>query len=76
MDKYIKRVIASTLLSFVVIAVGVWNISNNWIAALFAFGVLAIHTVALAAIGYSEIRNEFAPRQKSWANRFETNSLR
>jgi len=75
-DKYIKRVIASTLLSFVVIAVGVWNISNNWIAALFAFGVMAIHTVALAAIGYIELRDEFAPRQKSWANRFETNSLR
>ena len=76
MNKYIKRVIASSVLCVVFIAVGVWNISNNWIAALFAFGVLAIHTVALAAIGYSEIRNEFAPRQKSWANRFETNSLR
>jgi hypothetical protein len=75
-DKYIKRVIASTLLSFVVIAVGVWNISNNWIAALFAFGVLALHTVVLAAMGYIELRDEFAPRQKSWANRFETNSLR
>jgi ABC-type polysaccharide/polyol phosphate export permease len=76
MNKYIKRVIASSVLCVVFIAVGVWNISNNWIAALFAFGVLAIHTVALAAIGYSEIRNEFAPRQKSWVNRFETNSLR
>jgi len=75
-DKYIKRVIASTLLSFVVMAVGVWNISNNWIAALFAFGVLALHTVALAAMGYIELRDEFAPRQKSWANRFESNSLR
>jgi len=75
-DKYIKRVIASTLLSFVVMAVGVWNISNNWIAALFAFGVLALHTVVLAAMGYIELRDEFAPRQKSWANRFETNSLR
>jgi len=76
MDKYIKRVIASTLLSFVVIAVGVWNISNNWIAAIFAFAVLALHTVVLAAIGYIELRDEFAPRQKSWATRFETNSLR
>ena len=76
MDKYIKKVIASTLLSFVVTAVGVWNISNNWIAALFAFGVLAIHAVALVAIGYIELLDEFAPRQKSWANRFETNSLR
>ena len=76
MDKYIKRVIASTLLSFVVIAVGVWNISNNWIAAIFAFAVLALHTVVLAAIGYIELRDEFAPRQQSWANRFETNSLR
>lgn len=76
MDKYIKRVIASTLLSFVVTAVGVWNISNNWIAAIFAFAVLALHTVVLAAIGYIELRDEFAPRQQSWANRFETNSLR
>ena len=76
MDKYIKRAIASTLLSFVVIAVGVWNISNNWIAAIFAFAVLALHTVALAALGYIELRDEFAPRQKSWATRFETNSLR
>ena len=57
-------------------AVGVWNISNNWIAALFAFGVLAFHVVALAAMGYIELRDEFAPRQKSWADRFESNSLR
>ena len=76
MNKYIKRVIASSVLCVVFIAVGVGTISNIWIAALFAFGVLALHTVALAVIGYSEIRNEFAPRQKSWANRFETNSLR
>lgn len=76
MDKFIKRVIISTLLSFVFTAVGVWNISNNWIAGIFAFGVLVLHTVVLAAIGYSELRAEFAPRQKSWADRFESNSLR
>ena len=76
MNKYIKRVIASSVLCVVFIAVGVGTISNIWIAALFAFGVLALHTVALAALGYIEIRDEFAPRQKSWANRFETNSLR
>ena len=76
MDKYIKRVIISTLLSFVFVAVGVWNISNNWIAGIFAFGVLVLHTVVLAAIGYSELRDESGPRQKSWADRFESNSLR
>lgn len=59
MKNFINYTIATSLASIGATILGVVLIDNLVVAALWAVGVLAIHSVAITMYGYYEIKAEF-----------------